>query len=151
MPTLSVNLADVPSDLASFPLGVYEAQVLSADLEIAKSSGNPMIVVNFEIHHPDLGTATIKDFLSPGFKSKIKAFWMAANGFTHEQARDALAQGADIELDPDEMVGTQLLVNIGEKAARDGSGRMFKEVAPPFFFPSTRQDLVKWGSEDLPV
>lgn len=150
MPSLTVDLSGVATDLSVFPNGVYEAQVLTAELEISKNSGNPMITVEFEIHHPTIGTGTIKDWLSPGFKSKIKSFWMAANGFTNEQARDALASGSEIELDPDEMVGVQLLVNIGEREGRENDGRMFKSVVAPFFFPVTRSDLVKWDDE-VPV
>lgn len=148
MPSLTVDLAGVATDLSQFPNGVYEAQVLSAELEISKSSGNPMVTVEFELHHPTLGTGTIKDWLSPGFKSKIKSFWMAANGFDNQQARDALASGSEIELDPDEMVGVQLLVCIGEREGRDGDGRMFKSVVAPFFFPVSRMDLVKWEDGD---
>ena len=151
MPSLTVDLSGVATDLSTFPTGVYEAQVLTAELEISKTSGNPMITVEFEIHHPDLGTGVIKDWLSPGFKSKIKSFWMAANGFSNEQARDALASGGEIELDPDEMIGVQLLVNVGEKEGREKDGRMFKSVVAPFFFPVTRSDLVRWGDEESPL
>ncbi len=144
MPSLTVDISNINPDLSMFPNGVYEAQVLTADLEISKNSGNPMITLQLEFHHPKLGSGVVKDWLSPGFKSKIKSFWMAANGFDHEQAVEALRSGGEIDLDPDELVGVQLLINLGEQEGRNDPSRMFKTVVAPFFFPVNRKDLLTW-------
>jgi len=149
MSGLSVNLANVETRADAFPNGVYSARITKADLEVSQNTGNPMIVLQLEIYHPTIGTATVRDWLVPSFASKIKAFYQAINNFGAQELADSLARDPEPELDPDEMVGGELLVQIGDSKPND-KGMVYKNVVAPFYFPSSRMDLLAW-QEDAPL
>lgn len=151
MPGLSVNLANVETSAEGFPNGVYSARIMKAELEISKTSGNPMIVVQLEIYHPQLGTASIRDWLVASFPSKMKSFYQAVNNFNAQQLADDLARNSEPEIDPDELIGAEMLVQIGEKPSQMDPNRMFKNVVAPFYFPISRMDLLAWQEGDVPL
>lgn len=143
MPSLTINLANVQGNIRSFPDGVYAARVTDAKLDVS-STGNPMIAMELEIHHPTLGSATIRDWLSAGFASKGQAFYQAVSGMTVQQLADQLARNPDIDIDPDDIIGAELLVNIADKPARNDPSKVYKNVVEPFYFPFSRVDLLAW-------
>ena len=151
MAGLSVNLANVETRADGFPDGVYSARVLDANLDVSKASGNPMIVLQLEIYHPQLGTATLRDWLVPTFASKVKSFYQAVNNFTAQELADDLARDSEPEIDPDQLKGAEVLVQIGEKASQQDPSKMFKNVVAPFYFPLSRMDLLAWQEGDAPL
>lgn len=149
MASLTIDLSNAGGSIRDFPVGVYEAEVIKAELEVSKNTGNPMITVELEIHHPTMGSTTLRDWLPMSFPSKVKTFWMAANNFTPQDAAEALAKSSEVELDPTELVGIQLLVQIGERESV-ADGKTYKGVVPPFYYPLSRSDLVNWNNEERP-
>jgi hypothetical protein len=149
MPSLTIDLSNAGGSIRDFPVGVYEAEVIKADLEVSKGTGNPMITLELEIHHPTMGSTTLRDWLPVSFPSKVKSFWVAAMNYTAQQAAEALSRGSEVELDPAELVGVQILVQIGEKESTN-DGKMYKGVVPPFYYPVSRNDLVNWDNLERP-
>lgn len=143
-----VDVSNVSANLSQFPSGVYPAQVKEAKLEIAQSSGEPMITLVWEIHHPDLGNATLRDNLPSKFPAKVKAFYQAVSGLTHEEMQDPANH--QIEIDADELIGTQCLVQVGEREYTNKAGekRTGKSVVGAWYFPADRTDLISY--EDTP-
>ena len=82
MASMIVDVSQVESSIRDFPNGPVEATVREAKLDVAKSSGNQMVVMKLEIYHPSVGSATITDRLPAAFPAKVKAFWKAVNDFT---------------------------------------------------------------------
>ena len=148
MAGMVIDVSGVTANLGQFPNGVYEARVTAAKLDIAQSSGEPVIKLEWEIYHPELGNATIRDTLPSKFPAKCKAFYQAVSDLSHEDMQDPSHQ--QIELDPDELIGAECLVQLGERegTANDGSKRMYKSIVGSWYFPSSRQDLI--GYEDTP-
>jgi hypothetical protein len=136
--TLSVDLSKATTFVSNFPNGVYPAKVASAKLDVS-GAGNPMIVVELELYHPELGSGTIRDFLVPSFASKVKAFWQAVTGATNEEMQ--LPENQNVEIDPDELVGAELLVQLGEQENAE-DGKTYKSLVGSWYFPASRSDLI---------
>lgn len=151
MSGLSVNLAGVESGLRDFPVGVYPARITKAELDVSKNTGQPMIVVWLEIHHPMLGSGTLRDWLVVTFPAKIKTFYQAVNNYTAQELAEAVNRNPDIELDPQELVGAELLVQIGEEPSQNDPSKLYKKVVSPFFYPVSRSDLLAWMEDDVPL
>jgi hypothetical protein len=149
MPSLTIDLSGATGSIRDFPVGVYEAEVVKAELEVSRNTGNPMITIELEIHHPTMGSTTLRDWLPVSFPSKVKSFWVAAMNYTPQQAAEALSRGSEVELDPTELIGTQLLVQIGERESTS-DGKTYKGVVAPFYYPASRFDLVNWDNEQRP-
>lgn len=132
MPEFVVDISSVQAPIQEFPNGPVEAQVAKAELDVAKSSGNMMLRIEFEIYHPDHGTATLRDFLPVTFPAKVKAFWQALNDLTAEQ----MAEQPEVNIDPDEIVGSQLIIQLGEQEGNNG--KLYKNVSSPWYYPLSR-------------
>ena len=148
MPTMTVDLSNVSGFIGDFPNGIYEARVLDAELTISQSSGEPMINLEWELHDDDLGHATLRDNLPYKFPAKVKAFYMAANNLTHADMQDPAHQ--KVELDPDDLQGLQMLIQLGEREGmnKQGETQNYKTVAGAWYFPADRIDLLR--KEDTP-
>jgi len=151
MAGLSVNLANVENRADGFPDGVYSARVKDAKLDVSTNTGNPMIVLQLEIFHPTLGTASIRDWLVASFASKVKAFYQAVNNFSAQELADDIARDSEPELNPTEMIGAEVLVQIGDRPSKADPTKIFKNVVAPFYFPISRMDLLTWQEDDLPL
>lgn len=122
---------DVSVGIKNFPNGPTEAIVKMAKSDVSQT-GNPVLRLEFEIYHPEYGTAILKDNISPKFKSKALAFWAAVNDMTLEELI-----GTEVDVDPKGLKGAQLILQLGEKVS-DFNGKTYKEVVDPFFFPLSR-------------
>jgi len=151
MAGLSVNLADVKTYASEFPNGTYSARILKADLEVSQNTGNPMIVLELEIYHPKLGSATMRDWLVPAFARKMKAFYQAINNFDAQELADSIARDAEPEINPSELVGAEVIVQVGEGTSKTDPTKVYKNIVAPFYFPITRMDLLNWQEDDLPL
>lgn len=148
MPTFSVNVSEVKAMRDELPYGTYPGKILEAKLDVTQK-GDPMIVLQLELQHPSLGSVEVRDWLPATFPRKAKALYLALNNWTPAEGAEALAQNPDIELDPQELVGAELLVQWGLEKGRNGKDD-FIGVVSPFYFPATRYDLLAW-MEDAPL
>jgi len=140
-----VDLTDVKAPISSFPNGPVEATIVSAEADIAKSSGNTKLTVEFEVYHPDYGTARIFDTLpSVGFARKVAAFWMALNDWGPED----LAASPQVRIEGPELKNAQLVINLGEQERRDQPGRMRKAVVEPWYWSIAKGASLLTSSQD---
>lgn len=147
-----VDISKVPSDLRNFPNGNAEATVKEAKLDVAKESGNPLVRMVLTLYHPSVGEVTMNDTLPIKFPAKIKSFWMAINDLTEQQALEA----PEVDLsEPGNLVGAQFIVAIGEQEGKDRqgnlTGRMYKTIVPPWYYPISRTDLLNYEGVETPI
>lgn len=140
--TLVVDLSGVQCDIRDFPDGPVEATIKSAKYDISERSGQPMIVVQFEIFHPEVGSSEIRDFLVASFPRKIKGFWQALNNYSVEEMKEQ----ANVEIDPLTLEGAQLILVLGmrEKQDKEGNKVMRKDIVAPWYYPAERTDLLPY-------
>ena len=143
MSTFVVDTSSVDAFIGDFPLGPAEATVMSAKPDVSKKGG-AMLVLELQLYHASVGSVTIKDWLPSSFPSKVKAFWMAINDFTHEQ----MAENPVVEINPPDLIGAQLIVQIGEQENAE-SGKTYKKIVSPWYYPISRLDLL--AGEDAPL
>ena len=147
-----IDLTKTQTNISTFPDGMYEAKVVKAEMKIAKSSGDPMVDLNWEIHHPELGNAVLRDNLSYNFPDKVKSFWLAANEMTEQDFQQAKAENPNdlenVEINPEEMIGLEMVIQMGEvegKTNGQPNGKMYKNVVGSWYFPASRaESLVMW-------
>jgi len=148
MGSMQVNVKKRNQDkwVNDWPDGYYEARVNSAELDIAKSSGNPIIKLVLELFHPDLGTGIMLDNLPEGFVDKCLAFYLAFNHITRNEYEAAIASDEDpvVDLDPDEMIGASLIVQIGDN---EYEGKVRKQTVGGWYYPDDREDLIPYLNE----
>lgn len=144
--TVTFDLSQIEANKSDFPNGPVEATIKEAKATVSKNSGNPQIELLFEIYHPDVGVATIRDWLPFTFPRKVGHFWAAYNNMTIEEVR----AGGAIDIDPDELVGATLLLNLGEEEGtlKSGEKAMFKQIVSPWYFSDTRTDLLPYMQDD---
>jgi len=159
MPGMVIDLTETSANVSNFPNGVYEAKVVEAEMTIAQSSGDPMVNLRWEIHHPDLGNAVIRDNLPFNFAEKVKAFWLSANDMTEQEFQQIKStnpsQLKDVEINPPELIGIEMLVQVGEQEGRDKvtkqpNGKIYKNIVGSWYFPASRTDLLTWDNGDEP-
>lgn len=143
--TFVVDVSGVEGSVRDFPNGPLEATVKEAKLDVAKSSGNQMVVMKLEVYHPSVGTAVITDRLPSAFPAKVKAFWKAVNDFTEEE----IAANPQVEIDPPSLIGAQLIVQLGTKENKD-TGATYKDITPPWYYPLSRAAELL-GENDPPL
>jgi len=144
MASFVVDTSKAESFIGDFPLGPTEATVTSVKADISKKGG-AMLVLELQLYHPSVGSATLKDWLPESFPSKVKAFWMAINDFTHEQ----MAANPVVEINPPDLVGAQLIVQIGEQED-EKEKKTYKKIVAPWYYPISRVDLLA-AQEDTPL
>ena len=143
MATFVVDTSGVESHISEFPVGPIEATVKSAKPDVSKKGG-AMLVLELTIYHPAHGEATIKDWLPQSFPAKVKAFWMAINDFTQEQ----MADNPVVEINPPDLIGAQLILQLGEQE-NEQDGKTYKRIVAPWYYPISRADLL--AGEDAPL
>lgn len=145
--SLIIDLNDVKAFANEFPDGPIMARIDVAKLDIAKGSGAPMIVVDFEIYHPDHGTATIRDWIVASFPNKVRNLWIALNNFSTEEYNQFMEEsGGHLELTPETLHEAEFIINLGPKEYTDGKTgekRVGKEISPPWYYPASRVDLLE--------
>ena len=141
-----VDISNIPANIQDFPAGAVEATILSAKMDVSKEKGNPLIRLEWEVYHPAVGTAILKnDTLPSAFPAKVKAFWQALNAFTNED----MADQPEAQIDPDALVGAQLILQIGPKES--SNGKVYTSVLTPWYYPITRTDVLSYEGADLPL
>lgn len=147
-PTMTVDLSKVGTPIQSFPNGVYHARVDEASLDIAESSGAPIINMQLTIYDEDLGEGQLRDSLPSKFPAKCKAFWQAVNGFSAEDMKRP--ENSNVEFDADALVGATLLVQLGEREGTNKKGEktMYKQAVGAWYFPESRTDLIGYTNGD---
>ena len=145
MATLQVDISNIAADIRTFPNAALEAKVLSAELDVARSSGAPLIRLEYEIYHPTAGTTKLRDTLPSNFPAKVKSFWMAVNDFSAEE----MAEQPKVDIDPDTLVGATIIVQLGEQENKE-SGRVYKTVVAPWYYPISRVDLLEISDDENP-
>lgn len=152
MAGMVIDLTKTQTRISDFPNGRYEAKVIEAEMAIARSSGDPMVKLQWEIHHPDLGNATLRDNLPFNFADKVKAFWLAANDMTEQDFIQAKNENpeelSNVEIDPAHLIGLEMIIEVNEREGTDQNGqpngRMYKQVNGTGYFPASRTDLITW-------
>lgn len=134
-----VDLGDVQDfgALNTFPDGVYAARIDEAKFDV-NGAGNLSLNMKLELFSETLGTARCTWNISSAAKFMLKPFWIAINDLTPEEF--AANPEADIE-DPERLVGTELLVQLGTKGWTDsktGEARTSKNIVAPFAYPLSR-------------
>lgn len=106
MPIINPDLTEVTSGVIE--PGTYKAKIDAVEFKTAKSSGNPMIVVDFSVHVKDL-EYTRKAYLvitgagAFNFEQLLRA--------THfDEVADKLKAGEKIDFNTDDLVGQELNV-----------------------------------------
>lgn len=147
-----VDLKNTSTRISEFPAGYYEAKVVKAEMAIAASSGDPMVNLQWEIHHPELGNAVLRDNLPYNFPDKVKSFWLAANEMTEQDFQQAKAEDPDsleVEINAPDLVGLEMVIQVGDvegKTNGQPNGKMYKNVVGAWYFPASRAgDLVEWA------
>lgn len=134
MATFSVDLSNLKTPIWQFPNGPIEATIVSAKVDVA-ASGNPKLAIEWEVYHPEVGTATLYDNLpSVGFDAKVAAFWMALNELTPED----IQASPKIDIDPGGLRGAQMIVQLGEQERKDKPGTTRKSVVAPWYYPISK-------------
>lgn len=148
------DFSEVQASLRDFPPGPVEAEIIEATAEISKNSGNPMIVIKFEVTHPNHGSARLTDYLSPGFAAKGAKFWQAINSMSEDELRSQEQVG----IDADNLVGSRLIVVLDEgeeDTYTDKNGNERKAhrrgLDYPWYYSEEQVDVLPYLSEnDLP-
>lgn len=142
MGTFVVDTSQVQANLGSFPPVPVEAKVLSVKSDVSKKGGS-MLVLELGIYHPDVGEATIKDWLPSSFPAKVKAFWMAINDLTEAD----MASAPVVEINPPDLIGAQLIVVLGREEGKDPNtgqpnGKVYTKIVSPWYHPISRVELL---------
>lgn len=137
MATFRVDLSKATSNLSEWPNEFVEATVDDAKIDISKSSGEPMLVLELEVYHPDHGSAKIRDYLPSGFESKSKAFYQAFNRLSNEEVNAE----TEIDIDPDNLTGGTVIVKLGEQEV---NGKIYKRIDAPWYLADTRTDVLNY-------
>jgi hypothetical protein len=148
MPTFSVDVSQVRTRRDELPHGAYPAKILKAELTVS-TKGDPMIVLDLELNHPAFGSVEVRDWIPATYPSKAKALFLAVNGYDTAEGAAVIASNPNIEFDPQELVGAELIIQWGLEKGRNGK-EDFIGVVSPFYFPATRYDLLAW-MEDAPL
>lgn len=156
---ISIDLKTLPTPSGSWPNGWYMAEIIEAEPSVSKT-GNTMLVVQFRLHDDKLGTTTVRDHISdPNGKyanpragdflhMKVQKLILALHDVTPEDFEEFRGENPQAGLDPDQMVGKQILVNLGKQPGRkpDGSDDpsvQFGTLVNPFYAPVSQwEDLV---------
>lgn len=150
---IQVELQKISKPAGEWPEGWYLATIAEAKAEISKSSGNTMLVVTFQLHDENLGTTTVRDYISdPSGKfsnpnaqaflqKKIQDFIMAVYDVMDEDFEEFMEENPTVGLVPDQLVNQQMLVNLGKEKTDDG--RVFGRLNNPFYAAVSKwEDLV---------
>lgn len=105
-----------------------------------------MVAMELELYHPSVGTATIRDTLPISFPAKVKAFWMALNDLSPEQ----IAGEPNVAIEPEELVGAQFIVQLGEQENKQ-TGKVYKSIVAPWYYPLSRVDVLEYAMADAPI
>lgn len=141
-----VDISDVTADIRTFPPGVYEATVEDPKTDVSKK-GNPLIKFNLRVYSPKHGEAVIFDNLPSAFPAKVKAFWLAFNDWTE----DDMADMSEVEIDDvNDLDGAQILIQLGDQENKQ-TGKVYRTVVSPFYYPISRIDLLDLDDEDSPI
>jgi hypothetical protein len=141
MPKLTFNAADVRQPLSTWPDGPVTASINSAVLETSKNSGEPMIVLELELFHPEHGYNTVKDWLPYAFPAKLAAFFQAFHHLSGEEFRAEVAENeGELEIDDAELVGGTLIVVLGD--VENNNGKTYKNIVAPWYFSDERDDVL---------
>lgn len=142
-----VDISSVESNISQFPNGIYPARVRKAELDVAKSSGNPIIRMELAVYSDIYGEATLRDTLPAAFPAKVKAFWQAYNDFTPEE----IAQHPEVNIaDPADLVGAEFLIQLGEQENK-ATQKTYKTVVAPWYYPMSRAMDLLGDVEDSPI
>ncbi len=141
MATFRIDLSGATGDIRQFDDGNYQASIKEIKLDVS-SKGDPMLVIDWEVYHPRLGSATTRDWLVHTFPNKMKGFWLALNGITDSELEDE-----SFDIDTDDLVGQTLIVVLGtqertDKKGPNGETIYSKTFVAPWYFPSNRVDLL---------
>ena len=146
MASIQFNLSDIKQSIRDWEPGVYEAVISNARVDIAKSSGDPMLVFDLTLYSPVHGEITITDRLPSGFPAKGKAFWKAFNDYEDEDL-------AGVELitieNPAELEHGEILVQLGDQEDKR-TGKMYRQVVAPWYYPTSMAPMLL-GGDDLPL
>lgn len=138
MGTMRVNIGNVPVFASAFDNGPVVGRIIESELTVAASSAEPMINLQWEIFHPDHGTAKLFDRLPSKAAWKCQKFYEAITGLTANELTD---DDSNIDIDADSLVGAEAILILGE---REFNGKTYKEPVPPFYAPITRTDLLDY-------
>lgn len=139
MATFKVDLSKAKANLSEWPNEFVEATVNDASVDVSKA-GNPMLKLEFEIYHPEYGTAVLYDTLPTNFEVKSKAFYQAFHRLSDEEIKEE----HEVELDPRELTGATMIVKLGE---REYQGKMYKQSDNPWFLSDERTDVLNYLDE----
>jgi hypothetical protein len=138
--SVTFNVSGIETDIRDFPDGPVEAEIVKAEVEVSKK-GNPMVVLTYQVFHPEHGEATVKDFMVPSdhnyAKKKAAHFYAAFNGVT---MAEAIANG-DYDLDPNEVKGGRMIIVLG---VNDNG---YKSIVDPWFYSETQTDVLPYMQE----
>lgn len=141
MAKMTFNAENVRQPLVSWPDGPVTATINAAELTTSKSSGEPMIVVEFEVFHPEYGTSTLRDYLPFAFGAKCTAFYQSFYRLNAQELKAEMAENnGDLELDDQELVGGTMIVVLGDVENQDG--KTYKNVVAPWYYSDDRDDVL---------
>lgn len=146
---LEFNLNEISDDISDWPEGVYFARVAKAEMSISRS-GNPMLVVDFELWDERRGSGRVRDWILSnndfGLR-KGKKLILAINDVSPEEEAAFIADNQNVQLSPQYLMqdgGAELLVNMVKRPGRNKDGtpsdRMFANVGGIFYAPVSQAD-----------
>lgn len=129
---LEFDLTKVSSDINEWPIGWYFARVKGAEMDISKSTNNPMMVIEWELHDENHGTGTLRDYITANSdfgQRKAKALITAINDINPEDIGAFVAENPTVRLTPEYVINQECLVNLGKQPGRNDPTRMFAQVS----------------------
>lgn len=143
---LEFDLTKVSTDLNEWPNGWYFARIKEAEMDVSKSSNQLMMVITWELHDENLGTGTVKDYITANSdfgQRKAKALITAVNDIAPEDVGAFVAENPQVRLTPEYMQNKECLVNLGKQPGRNNDGRMFATISGTGYAPlSSAEDLL---------
>ena len=141
MGTMKVDLSKASGSLGNFPDGPVVGTILKAEMQISKA-GNDMLVVDWEVYHPRVGTGEVRDWLvGEGFESKFKMFWIGIMNMNDADSKDL----GEIEVDDTLLAKTQAILHIGHIPAKEGYAAR-QGLVDPYYSPLRLSgQLLKYG------
>lgn len=113
-----LNLAGVKTSFEPVPAGNYGVSIVKAEQKLAKSSGKPMIAVQYRVSEPEEHEGRI---LFDNFSLQPQALWKLK---TILEALDWPGVDEDgLEFTADELLGAELVVSVIQEPGRDGEMR----------------------------
>lgn len=132
---LEFDLSQIKADIRDFPDGAYYARVVNAEPDVSKTSGNPMLVITFEVSSEEWGQGEIREYLTANNdfgRRKAKVLAAALADVPANQVAEWAKENQTITFAARDLIGGELIIHIADQERKE-TGKVYKSIVNPFY------------------